>query len=74
MIRTQISLDPDEYKEAKREAKRRGVSLAELVRRGVRLLLPIRQKNPWMSFCGMVESGNKRSSQEVDEIVYAAKD
>lgn len=33
MIRTQISLSPEEYDAAKREARRLGISLAELLRR-----------------------------------------
>jgi antitoxin component of RelBE/YafQ-DinJ toxin-antitoxin module len=35
MIRTQISLDVDVYARAKRVARRMGISVAELVRRGL---------------------------------------
>ena len=48
MIRTQISLAPEEYKAAKREAKRLGISLAELLRRSLRTMLPVDESKPWM--------------------------
>ena len=37
MIRTQISLEETAYREAKMEARRQGISLAEFLRRAVRL-------------------------------------
>ena len=40
MNRTQISLDGEEYDRAKREAKARGISIAEFVRRAVRDAIP----------------------------------
>jgi hypothetical protein len=78
MIRTQISLDGQEYDRAKREAKARGISIAEFVRRAVRDAIPAdapdAAEKPWMEFAGLVESGDPRSSQTVDEIVYGQKD
>ena len=74
MIRTQISLDENEYLLAKTEAKSLGISVAEFVRRAVREALPPRGEGPWMKFAGFVETGNPRSSQSVDEIVYGQKD
>lgn len=74
MIRTQISLNEAEYEMAKAEAKRLGVSLAELLRRALRLLIPPRKDKPWMRFCGDVASGNPRSSQEIDEVIYGHKE
>lgn len=74
MIRTQISLDEHEYQLMKKEAKSLGIPVAELVRRAVRAALPPSGKAAWMRFAGMVESGDTRSSQSVDEIVYGAKD
>ena len=74
MIRTQISLDPQEYALVKREAKAMGVSIAEFVRRAIRQSLPTRGQARWMRYAGFVESGNARSSQTVDEIVYGSKD
>lgn len=74
MIRTQISLSQEEYEAAKREAERLGISLAELVRRSLRHLLPTDDERPWMRFAGMLESGDAGSSHTVDELVYGHKD
>ena len=74
MIRTQITLDEHEYAVAKTEARILGISIAEFVRRAVREALPPQGQGPWMKFAGFVETGNPRSSQTVDEIVYGQKD
>ena len=74
MVRTQISLTQTEYVAAKREAKRLGVSLAELLRRSLRSLIPADPARPWMRYAGMVETGDARSSQRVDEVIYGRKD
>ena len=74
MIRTQISLTRQEYAAAKREAARLGISLAELLRRSLRTMLPVDAARPWMRYAGMVESGDSSSSQHIDEVVYGRKD
>jgi hypothetical protein len=74
MIRTQISLSREEYDAAKREARRLGISLAELLRRSLRTLLPVDESKPWMRYAGMVESGDPESSRGVDEIVYGQQE
>jgi hypothetical protein len=74
MIRTQISLDQNECALVKREARAAGVPVAEYVRRAIRQVLPARNEAPWMRYAGLVESGDIRSSQTVDEIVYGTKD
>jgi hypothetical protein len=74
MIRTQISLSEAEYEAAKEEARRLGISLAELLRRSLRLTLPTDPSRPWMRYAGMIESGDTRSSQRIDDIVYGQKD
>jgi hypothetical protein len=74
MIRTQISLDEHEYAMAKSAAQSLGISVAEFVRRAVREALPPQGTGPWMKFAGFVETGDARSSQSVDEIVYGQKD
>lgn len=74
MIRTQVSLSEEEYHAAKREAERLGISLAELLRRSLRELLPPDPEKPWMRFAGTVESGDPRSSETIDEVVYGRKD
>ncbi len=73
MIRTQISLSEEEYRAAKAEAARLGVSLAELLRRSLRHMLPADEKKPWMRYAGMVETGETNASQKIDDIVYAQK-
>jgi hypothetical protein len=74
MIRTQISLPKDEYAAAKREAARLGISLAELLRRSLRTVLPVNDTKPWMRYAGMVETGDPASSQHIDDVVYGRKD
>ena len=73
MIRTQISLHTEEYAAAKREAARLGISIAELLRRSLRSILPVDESAPWMRYAGMVETGDPRSSQRIDEVVYGQK-
>jgi hypothetical protein len=74
MIRTQISLSEEEYREAKHEARRLGVSLAELLRRSLRTILPSDESKPWMRYAGMIETGDPRASQTIDDVVYGQKD
>jgi len=74
MIRTQVSLDEEEYVLAKKEARSQGISVAEFVRRAVRQTLPPREGASWMRYAGLVESGNPQSSQSIDDIVYGSKD
>jgi hypothetical protein len=74
MIRTQITLDKQEYTLAKKEARALGISVAEFVRRAIRETLPAKGDAPWMRYAGFVESGDRRSSQSIDDIVYGAKD
>jgi len=74
MIRTQISLSQDEYQDAKREARRLGISLAELLRRSLRTVLAVDESKPWMRYAGMVASGDSRSSQRIDDVIYGQKD
>ncbi len=73
MIRTQVSLSEEEYEAAKKEAQRLGISLAELLRRSLRAVLPVDSDKPWMSYAGMIESGDPQSSQRIDEVVYGHK-
>jgi hypothetical protein len=74
MIRTQISLSETEYEAARHEAKRLGISLAELLRRSLRTILSADSSKPWMRYAGMVESGDRDSSRRIDEVVYGRKD
>ena len=71
MIRTQVSFDEETYRAAQEEAKRRGISFAELCRRAVAHSLRERGGDkPWMRFAGAVESGDPTASRTVDEVVY----
>lgn len=74
MVRTQISLTEEEYAAAKREARRLGISLAELLRRSLRHMLPADEARPWMRYAGLIESGDRASSQRIDELIYGRKD
>lgn len=74
MIRTQISLSEEEYQAAKTEAARLGISLAELLRRSLRAVLPVDKSKPWMRYSGIVASGDPESSQTIDDVVYGHKD
>ena len=74
MIRTQVSLDEQEYALAKKQASALGISIAEYVRRAIRETLPAAGAGPWMRYAGFVESGDRHSSQSIDDIVYGAKD
>ena len=72
MIRTQISLDEQAYREAKDEAARLGVSLAEFLRRAVTAALAGRRaaERPWMRHAGSLASGDPGASRTVNEVVY----
>lgn len=74
MVRTQISLSEEEYEAAKEESRRLGISLAELLRRSLRRVIPVDESKPWMRYAGMIETGDPSSSQRIDDIVYGQKD
>ena len=72
MIRTQISLGEREYRDAKMEAARQGISLAEFLRRALGAALVERRpsRRPWMRHAGILSSGDPRASVSVDAVVY----
>ncbi|MGH3054463.1 MAG: ribbon-helix-helix protein, CopG family [Gaiellaceae bacterium] len=72
MIRTQISLDEDAYRDAKQEARRQGISLAEFLRRLVAAGTRHRRtkQRPWMRHAGTLASGDPKASRSVDAVVY----
>jgi len=70
MVRMQISLDEEGYMLAREQAKKLGISVAELVHRVIRDALPLEANRTWMSYAGLVDSGDSRSSQSIDELVY----
>jgi hypothetical protein len=70
MIRTQISVDKELYDRAKRVARRHGISLAELVRRGLQEVVAREPSDqPWMSYAGIFD-GKETDSATVDSVVY----
>jgi hypothetical protein len=73
MIRTQVSLDKADYELAKAQAAALGISVAEFIRRAVRERLPAQGTGAWMKYSGFVSTGDPRSSQSIDEIVYGTK-
>ncbi len=72
MIRTQISLDEQAYRDAKAEAMREGISLAAFLRRAVAAALSRHASNKprWMRHAGALASGDADASATVDEVVY----
>ena len=74
MIRIRVNLSEKVYEAAKREARRLGVSISELIRRSLRTLLPADESRPWMRYAGMINTGDRSASQKIDDIVYGQKD
>ena len=68
-----LSLLEPEYEAAKAEARRLGISLAELLRRSLRAAIPADESRPWMRYAGMVESGDPDSSRNIDDVIYGQK-
>ena len=58
---------------AKKEAEALGISVAEFVRGAIRRAFPLTTRPVWMRYAGLVESGNPRSSQSVDDVMYGFK-
>jgi hypothetical protein len=70
MIRTQISVDRALYARAKQVARRQGISVAELCRRGIAEVVARHPSDqPWMKYAGIIE-GSADDSSSVDEVVY----
>lgn len=75
MVRTQISLPPDELRAAKARAAELEISLGELVRRALRRELePRPRKSDWSGFIGMFpdDGGPGDWSVRHDEIIGEA--
>ena len=72
MIRTQISLGENLYRDAKQEAQRQGISLAELLRRALEAAVGPRKgkDRPWMRYAGSIASGDPDASRSVNAVVY----
>jgi hypothetical protein len=72
MIRTQISLDEQAYRDAKTEAKREGISLAAFLRRAVAVALSrhASEEPRWMRHAGALASGDPDASATINDVVY----
>ena len=77
MHRTQISLEPEQYDLLVREAQRRGVSLASVVRTLVteQLRSPPRasSKSPLASITGLGEGDGQAAGRHHNEFLYGRK-
>lgn len=70
MIRTQISVDKSLYQRAKRAARRRGISIAELCRQGLeKVVANDMPDRPWMELAGIFE-GKPDDSISIDSQLY----
>lgn len=70
MVRTQISVDEQLYKRAKKAARRRGISIAELCRQGLeKALANDVPDKPWMELAGVFE-GKPDDSTSIDSELY----
>ena len=70
MLRTQISVDENLYRRARMVAKKHGLSLAELCRRGLEQAVASEpSEQPWMSFAGSLQ-GEPGDSASIDTALY----
>ena len=70
MIRTQISVGEELYARAKEVARRKGISFAELCRRGLEEIVAREPSDqPWMAFAGILD-GHEEDSSTVDSVVH----
>ncbi len=65
----------DELVETSWEAKRQGISFAELCRQAVGRILRRKApaEKPWMRYAGIIEDDAPQASQSVDEVVYGCE-
>lgn len=73
MIRTRFRLTEQEYRAARAEAERLGISFTDLVRRSLRGLIQSADEPVWMRYAGMVNSATE-SGPSVDEVVYGGEE
>lgn len=76
MIRTQISFEKELYEQARKEARRQKISVAELCRRGLREVLGRRPqaRGGYLRHLGSLSSGDRGASKSVDAVVYGREE
>lgn len=76
MSRTQISLDPEEHRLARRRAAEQGISLAAYIRRLVRddLIEPVRKKADISVLFDLGDSGGSDIATHKDQYIGEALD
>jgi hypothetical protein len=67
VVRTQVTLNPDMHRRAKRRAAERGVSFAEYIRQVVDRDLGEQPKTDISAISGLFESGRSDISSNVDK-------
>jgi hypothetical protein len=72
MKRTTVMLPDDVLARLRRESKRRGVSVAEIVREAIEVQLPEPRSGGRLSFFGVGEGGPADASERVDDYVAGA--
>jgi hypothetical protein len=72
MKRTTVMLPDDVEARLRREARRRGVSIAQIVREAVERELPAPKAGRPLAFFGIGEGGPPDASERVDEYVAKA--
>ncbi len=75
VVKTITITIPDELDaEAAAEAKRLGISKSELIRRGLRALLPdhdvVADGDPWRRLAGFASKDAKAEPGEIDRVLY----
>lgn len=69
-----ITIPEDLDAEAAAEARRRGISKSELIRRGLTAILPVRAsqpiEDPWRELAGFGSEGLAADPGEIDDVVY----
>lgn len=77
MKRLQISLEPELDGRLGQEARREGVSKAEVVRRCLRErvdVLPPLSEDPFFAATGIFKGGGLRPGETIDDVVYGPRE